>query len=269
LRLINKLKLIIKKKGVQYWLWLAVLLGAWELVSRLGLINKFLLPPFSESFVNMFTQIKDGSLGIQALNSLIVILEGMGIALVLAIIITLLWSWSSVLESLFVTLTTVLNPLPAFALMPLIILWFGISTEAMLAIIVHGVLWVLIRQLLDGIRTIPKIYSEWCENIELSAFKKFTGMIFFAVLPDLIVGIRVGWGRAWRALIGAEMIFGMIGALGGLGYYIYNARSYARITNVMSGVIVIEIIGVVFESVLFTQLEKHTIKKWGMIHERS
>ena len=92
-------------------------------------------------------------------------------------------------------------------------------------------------------------------------------MIFFAVLPDLIVGLRVGWGRAWRALIGAEMIFGMIGALGGLGYYIYNARAYANITNVMSGIIVIVIIGVIFESVLFKQLEKRTIMKWGMTRE--
>ena len=233
----------------------------------MNLVNNYLLPPFSKTVLNMISQISTGTLGVQALNSLLVILGGMGIALILAIGITLLSSWSTALETLFVTLSTVLNPLPALALMPLIILWFGINNGAMLAIIVHGVLWALARHLLDGIRTIPRVYYEWCDNIELSPMRKFTGMIFFAVLPELIVGIRVGWGRAWRALIGAEMIFGMIGALGGLGYYIYNARAYANITSVMSGVIVIVIIGIVFESVLFTQLEKHTIKKWGMVRE--
>jgi NitT/TauT family transport system permease protein len=135
----------------------------------------------------------------------------------------------------------------------------------MLAIIVHGVLWALVRHLVDGIRAIPKIYYEWGDNIELSPLKKFTGVLFFAILPELIAGIRVGWGRAWRALIGAEMVFGMIGSLGGIGYYIFNARAHANITNVMSGVVIIIIIGVVVESFLFNQLERHTIIKWGMI----
>ena len=189
------------------------------------------------------------------------------LALVLAIIITLLCSWIRLVETLFTMLSTVFNPLPAIAIMPLIILWFGVSTGAMLAILVHGVLWALVRHLLDGIRTMPKVYYEWSDNIELSPIKKFTSVLLYAVLPDFIAGIRVGWGRAWRALLGAEMIFGMIGTLGGLGYYIYNARAFANIASVFSGIIIIVIIGVVFESIIFSQLENRTIKKWGMIRE--
>ena len=261
------IKRLFSNKIFQSWLWFAVLLGIWEFASQLSLVNNYMLPPFSKVVVNMIEELSSGKLGIQALNSLLVILEGFGLALVLAVIITLFCSWIKPVETLFATLSTIFNPLPAIALMPLIILWFGISTGAMLAMIVHGVLWALVRHLLDGIRAIPKIYYEWGDNIQLPPLRKFIDVLLHAILPEFIAGVRVGWGRAWRALLSAEMVFGMIGTLGGIGYYIYNARAFANITSVFSGVIIIVIIGVIFESILFSQLENHTIKKWGMIRE--
>jgi NitT/TauT family transport system permease protein len=261
------LRYILSKKTFQSWLWLFAILGIWELASRLNIVPSYFLPPFSRVVLNMFREITAGNLGMQALNSLVIILGGFILALVISIIVTLLSSWAKPVETLFSMLSTVFNPLPAIALMPLIIFWFGINTGAMLVIIIHAVLWALIRHLLDGIRAIPKVYYEWSDNIEMSPLRKFTDVLLFAILSELIAGIRVGWGRAWRALIGAEMIFGMIGTLGGIGYYIYQARAFAKIANVMSGVVIIIIIGVIFESILFNQLEKHTIKKWGMIRE--
>jgi NitT/TauT family transport system permease protein len=262
-----KLKQLLRNKTAQSWLWLVALLGLWELASRLNLVNAFLLPPFSNVIVNMYSQLLTGELGVQALNSLLMIIYGTVIALVLAVLMTLLSSWIKPIESLFSMLSTVFNPLPAIALMPLIIMWFGIGNSAMLAMIVHGVLWALVRHLLDGIRAIPKVYYEWSDNIELSPLRKFTDVLLYAILPELLIGIRVGWGRAWRALLAAEMIFGMIGNIGGIGYYIYNARAFARIDNVMSGVLIIVFIGIIFESVLFSQWEKRTVKKWGMMRD--
>ena len=260
-------KRLFSSKTFQSWLWLFILLGIWESASRSGIVNNYLLPPFSKVFINTIIELSSGVLSIQVINSLLIILEGFGLSLALAILITLLCSWFKSIESLFYMLSTVFNPLPPFALMPLIILWFGINSGAMLAIIVHGVLWALVQNMLDGIRTIPRVYYEWSDNIELSPLQKYTGVLLYAILPELLAGIRVGWGRAWRALIGAEMIFGMIGKLGGIGYYIYNARSYANITNVMSGVVIIVIIGVIVESFLFNLLEKRTVNKWGMMRE--
>jgi NitT/TauT family transport system permease protein len=111
------------------------------------------------------------------------------------------------------------------------------------------------------------VYREWGENIGLNAWKIFTGILIYAIMPELLAGLRVSWGRAWRALLSAEMVFGMIGTLGGLGFYIYTARAYANLTNVMSGVVVIIIIGILVETLLFGKLEKITIRKWGMTRE--
>ena len=258
---------IIKSRTFHSFLWLIGLLSLWEIASRSGWVPHYFLPPFSKVAVNTVNEVLFGTLGLQTLNSLWVILIGFFIAFIIAIMIAALGSASAFFATLFTTLSTIFNPLPSVALLPLIILWFGIDTKAMIVIIVPSVLWVMVRQLLDGINSVPKVYYEWSENIELSHFRKFTNVLIMAILPELISGIRIGWGRAWRSLISAEMVFGLIGALGGLGYYIYNARAYAHITNVMSGVILIVIIGMFFESFLFAQLERHTVRKWGMMRE--
>lgn len=116
-------------------------------------------------------------------------------------------------------------------------------------------------------KSVPAVYREWGRNIALPPWRMFSDIIVIAIMPEFLAGIRIGWGRAWRALISAEMVFGMVGSLGGLGYYIYTARAYANLTNVLAGVVVIIIIGIIVESLIFGQIEKHTIRKWGMTHE--
>jgi NitT/TauT family transport system permease protein len=258
---------LLRNKTVQAWLWLAALLAAWEAASRLGLVNTYILPPLSKVAAALLRELFSGRLGLQVLNSLLMISAGFLLSFALAVIIAALCARLPPVESLFAMLSTIMNPLPAVAVMPLVIMWFGINTAAMLALIVHAVLWALLRHLLDGLRSIPPVYREWGENIGLPPWRIFSDILIFAIMPEFLAGVRVGWGRAWRALLTAEMVFGMIGSLGGLGFYIYTARSYANLTNVMAGVIVIALLGIAVESLLFGQIEKRTVRKWGMTHE--
>jgi len=258
------MKLVKSNKALQTTLWLIAILLVWEITARTGVVSSYFLPPFSIVAQTMFTQLFTGDLGIQSLNSIFIILCGFAISIVLVIIIAVLCAWSPVLDSFFSALCTVFNPLPGIAILPLIIMWFGISTGAMLALVTHGVLWPMITSMLTGFKAVPKIYSEWGENIGLNPIRRVTDIYLFCVMPYVIDGLRVGWGRAWRALISAEMLFGMIGTLGGLGYYIFTNRAFANMRNVMAGVLVIIIIGMIVEVLLFKALEKHTLLKWGM-----
>jgi NitT/TauT family transport system permease protein len=258
---------LLRNKTVQAWLWLAALLAAWELASRLGLVNTYILPPLSKVAAALVRELFSGRLGVQVLNSLLMISAGFLLSFALAVIIAALCVRLPPVESLFDMLSTIMNPLPAVAIMPLVIMWFGINTAAMLALIAHGVLWALLRHLLDGLRAIPPVYREWGKNLGLPPWRIFTDILIFAIMPEFLAGVRVGWGRAWRALLTAEMVFGMIGSLGGLGFYIYTARAYANLTNVMAGVIVIALLGIAVESLLFGRIEKRTVRKWGMTHE--
>lgn len=259
----EKIRALVNKSRV--FLWLLAILATWEFCSRVGLVNEFILPPFSKVFLNMLSEIVTKTLGLQVLNSLKIILEGFLISIVLGMSIGILCIWSKGAESLFQAVSIVMNPLPGIAILPLVMMWFGIGNGAMIFLIIHGVLWPLITNIIEGFKSIPKIYIEWGENIGLSPVQMMIHINLFAIMPYVITGLRIGWGRAWRALISAEMIFGMIGTLGGLGYYIYQNRAYANMTNVLSGVLVIVIIGVLVDQGIFHLIEKKTIEKWGNV----
>jgi NitT/TauT family transport system permease protein len=256
-------KLVIWTKKCQTVLWILLILCVWEMSSRLGFVNTYLLPPFSEVAVRMKEELISGTLGIQILNSLLLVLEGFGISFLIALVISALCIYSRIAESFFHAVCTLMNPLPGMAVLPLIMMWFGVGNGAMIVLIVHGVLWPLVTNLIMGYKSVPQIYKDWGKNIGLSSVRMLTDIYLGAVISYLIAGLRVGWGRAWRALISAEMVFGMVGSLGGVGYYIYQNRAYANTTNVMVGIVVIVIIGVLVEQVVFRMIERNTVEKWG------
>lgn len=252
---------------LQTCFWLALLLLIWEAASRSGLVSEYLLPPFSKVAENAVYELFHTVFGLQVLNSMRLVLLGVLISFLLAIAFALMCTYSRILESLILSLCTIFNPLPGMAVMPVLMMWFGIGDGVILALICHAVLWPLTTNLLVGFRSIPTIYREWAQNIRLSPLNNLTNVLVFAVMPSFLSGLRIGWGRAWRSLISAEMVFGMIGTLGGLGYYIYTNRAYGNITNVFVGVVVIVVIGICVEQ-LFHVIEQHTIVKWGMSDEK-
>lgn len=258
-----------KRQGIQTVFWILALAVFWEVSSKLGWINAYLLPSFSTVIKAIYAEVVAGRYLFQVLNSFYMILLGFVVSAVLVLVVITLCIWSKVIHSFVKTLCILLAPLPGVAIMPIIILLFGIDTKAMVVLMVHSVLWPLTMNVLSGIQTIPKTIVEYAENIQLPKSKMLLNVYIFAIMPCILTGLKIGWGRAWRALISAEMVFGMIGSLGGIGYYIYTNRAYGNMTKVMVGVISVVIIGVVVEHLFFGLIEKATVKKWGMIDETS
>ena len=85
-----------------------------------------------------------------------------------------------------------------------------------------------------------------------------------ASLGYLISGLRIGWARGWRAFISAEMVFGAVGAKGGIGWYILTQRTFMNTAGLFAGIILVIFIGMLVEDGLFSVIEKCTLTKWGM-----
>ena len=85
-----------------------------------------------------------------------------------------------------------------------------------------------------------------------------------ASMPYLLSGIKIGWARAWRALISAEMVFGAVGAKGGIGWYLLNQRTFMDTAGLFAGIILVVLIGIFVEDVLFSLIEARTLRQWGM-----
>ena len=186
-------------------------------------------------------------------------LIGMGVAAVL----TTLATWTRIGDDVLVLLTSMLNPLPSIAILPLAILWFGLSETALILVIANAVTWPIAINVSTGFRTVNPTILAVGRNIGLRGWKLVRDVLLPAALPHIISGLKTGWAFGWRTIIAAELVFGVAGGGGGLGNYINDARYFLRIPEVFAGLVTIALIGIALDW-LFTLLERRTVVRWGM-----
>lgn len=245
-------------------IWILVLALMWEMLAMSGIFNKLAFPSLGIILKSLYESIINGEIIVQSLYSLSLIFQGLIIGVVLALVLASLSMTSKVLEGFVETIMAIGHPLPGIALLPLVILWFGVGRNAIVFIIVHSVVWPMLLNLITGFKTISPIYKKIGENYELSKLAIIKNILLPASLPHFISGMKIGWSRAWRAAISAEMVFGAVGGSGGLGWHIFKKRVFMDTPGIIAGLIVIVIIGLAVEDLTFTRLEKATVKKWGM-----
>lgn len=198
-------------------------------------------------------------------HSLVSILKGLGIGIVLAILFSGLSAVSGIFDSVYNLVVSVFDLLPGVALLPILMITIGANDTSILILVVHSVVWPMSRNIIDGFKTTPRIYIESGRNIGLSTVGLVLGVYIPASFANLLSGIKVGWARAWRGLISAEMIFGAAQSAG-IGVFINNARTiWIDYASVYAAIFLIIIVGVVIEYGLFRTVEKHTVRKWGMV----
>jgi len=251
-------------KYLQKMIWFFLLAAAWELIALSGWFSPLIFPSVETILKTLYSSIISGELLQQVIFSLSLILQGLIISLLLAFIMSLLSLTSNTIAGLIDTLVAMAHPLPGIALMPLVLIWFGAGRSAIIIIIVHSVIWPLVLNLITGFRSIPQIYRLVGKNYGLNTVEIMWNIMAPASLPYFLAGFKIGWARAWRALISAEMLFGAAGSFGGLGWYIFKKRVFFDIPGVFAGIVVIIIIGVLVEDLIFDKIEKMTVKKWGM-----
>ncbi|HEY6030074.1 MAG TPA: ABC transporter permease [Gaiellaceae bacterium] len=205
----------------------------------------------------------DGSLAGPTWRTLKLLFEGIAIGLAVGLVLTAFATLTKVGEDLLTLLTSILNPLPGVAVLPLAMLWFGLNENAILFVIANATVWPIAINVSTGFRTTNQTLVAVGRNIGLSRLRLITDVLAPAALPHAISGIKTAWAFGWRTVIAAELVFGVAGSKGGLGAYINNARLYLLVPPVFAGLVTIAVLGVLFES-LFGALERRTVVRWGM-----
>ncbi|MEG0852649.1 MAG: ABC transporter permease subunit [Angelakisella sp.] len=256
------------KKKYPKWMervfWIVLLLAVWEVTVKVCKVSPLLFPSVEQVAATLWEGLTSGDLLYQSAYSLGIIGLGLLIALVLAFVLALLSVQYPVAGSLIDTITAIAHPLPGLALLPLIIMWFGTGSGAVLAIIVHSALWPMLLNLITGFESVPAIYLDTGRNLSMKPLAVTCEIMVRASAGYALSGIKIGWARAWRALISAEMAFGAVGLLGGIGWYILKQRTFMNTSGLFAGIVVVIILGILVEDVLFATVEKHTVQKWGM-----
>jgi len=213
-----------------------------------------------ESFVDGWTS---GRLAEATGVTMKILLIGMAIGMAVAAVLTTLATWTKIGEDVLVLFTSMLNPLPAIAILPLAILWFGLSESALIFVIANAVTWPIAINVSMGFKTVPRTIMMVGRNLGLRGVKMVKDVLMPAALPHTISGLKTGWAFGWRTIIAAELIFGVAGGGGGLGFFINDSRTFLRIPDVFAGLVTIALIGIALE-MIFNFIERRTVIKWGM-----
>jgi NitT/TauT family transport system permease protein len=254
---------VLNSEAVQRLTILVVLIVIWELYAR-WLNNALLFPTFTETAKTFSKDIANGVLVDRTITSLRTLAVGYALGLALATIVTTFAVASEIGTRILSTLTAMFNPLPAIALLPLALIWFGLGTPSLVFVIVHSVLWAVSLNTLIGFRSVPETLRMSGRNVGLKG-ARYVGLILIpAAFPSILAGLKIGWAFAWRTLVAAELVFGVSSRSGGIGWYIFEARNDLDTATVFSGLLAVILIGLIVESVVFRSIEARTVNLWGM-----
>lgn len=247
-------------------IFIVIVVAIWQIVAynfaQNGNANLF--PSIGMIFEKMIWGFTEKGFGGIMLHSLLLMLEGLGIGIVLAIVLSGISVISDSFAAVYNMVVSMFDLIPGIALISAIIIFlYGQNDIAIVILVVHSVVWPMSRGIIDGFNAVPKLYLEVGQNIGLSPIKLLFGVFIPAAMPRIFSGIKVGWARAWRGLISAEMVFGGAGTIG-MGYYITQRRDNSDLASIYATIIIIIMIGLVVEYGIFRTIENRTFKKWGM-----
>ena len=244
-----------------------ILLGlviTWQIYTVALDVEPLMFPSFLFSLERLLVDLFTGDLIFKIWFSVKVLLIGYSAGMAIAAVLVL-WATASRLGSDFIaTATAMFNPLPAIAMLPLAMLWFGLGTASLVFVLIHSVLWAVALNTHSGFKNVTETLKMIGENYGLRGVPFVCKVLVPAAFPSILSGMKVGWAFAWRTLIGAELVFGASSGSGGLGWYIFESSQNIETEGVFAGLFMVILIGIVVENVVFRNVELRTVNRWGM-----
>ena len=248
----------------------------WEIYTRAAEINELMFPTFSATAKALVISLVDEGLLTNVWNSISLLLVGYCIGIAIAAVLVVLGVWTRFGNDLLTTLTAMLNPLPAIALLPLSMIWFGLGPQAIIFILLHSIIWPVALYTHSGFQGVSETLRMVGRNYGLKGLGYIFRILIPASFPSILTGLRIGWAYAWRTLIAAELVFGgqvqdtsgQLGAegsnAGGLGWIIFANQMENQTPYVFAGLFTVIIVGILIENGVFRNAEDRTVRRWGM-----
>lgn len=211
----------------------------WFLATNLGYIKPLFLPSPQELIETILELVQVGyrqiPLQTHILVSLARALVAFAVAGLVGIPLGLLMGFFPVINATLDPFVQFFRPLPKLALIPLVVLWFGIGELAKFVLIFMATFLTVVVAAAAAVRGVPENRLRVARALGVNQYQLFHYVIFPSVLPELFTGMRVGVGIGWTTLIAAEMI----AATSGVGWMVLNASSYLRTDVVLLGIVIL------------------------------
>ena len=225
---------------------------AWLAGSHFSLWNSYIIPPPAEVAASFWQISSDGSLAKHLLTSVYRVFVGFCAAFLLAVPLAVLLGMFSRLSAYFDITLEALRHIPPLATIPMLILWFGIGELPKLMIVVMATFFPIFFNTLHGVASCDGKLIEVARSFGLNRREIFRRVVLPASLPSVMVGMRLGLGYSWRALVGAELI----AASSGIGYMILDAQQLSRPDLVIIGILTIGVMGTLIDLIFFALTQR-------------
>lgn len=239
---------------------IGALLAAWWIIVVRS--QSVIFPTPWEVVAGTLELVRDGTLWMHIGASLYRVAAGFLLAVAFAVPLGLWMGW---VKGAFITLNPlfqILRPISPIAWIPIAILWFGVGNASPIFLIFISSVFPMIVQTTVGVHTIEGRYLRAAENFGVSRYTLFRQVVIPAVLPQILVGMRIGLGVAWLVVVAAEMI----ALRTGLGYLIMDSRNAGnRYDLVIASMIIIGLIGLMLDGGM-RLLEGHKLVRWRYAH---
>ena len=240
----------------------AVVAAIWEIVAWAGVFPRKLFPTL-EDIARSFAELTiSGVLPHHTLDTFIRLLTGFGLAALAGLAIGVLMGRSRRMEDICLPLVSVLAPIPGLAYTPLFLLWFGPGQFSAMLLVAFVSMFPIIYNSWTGVKAVKEIWLRSAVALGADNRRIFRHVILPGALPYILTGLRLGLAQAWRILVAVEMLASVNW---GLGWLIFGAREFLDTGAMMSGVIVIAVIGLLLEKYVFQTIEDFTVVRWGMM----
>ena len=224
----------------------ALLICFWYVIYFMKLLKPALFPPPHVVFERAVFLFTEGGLLIDMLSSIQRVAIGVLMGVSAAVPVGFLLGWYDKLGSFFQPLINFFRALPPIALIPLVIVYFGIGEMAKTIVLFYAAFFASVVVMYEGISTIDPIFIRAARTLGASSFEIFAKVVFPLSVPHILTALRVSLGVSWATLVAAELV----AAQTGLGAVIQNASNYFQIPIIYMGIALIGILALIMDMII-------------------
>jgi NitT/TauT family transport system permease protein len=224
----------------------ALLVCVWYLIYFMKVLKPALFPPPHQVFERAVFLFTEGSLLFDMLSSIQRVAIGVLLGVGVAVPVGFLLGWYDKLGSFFQPLINFFRALPPIALIPLVIVYFGIGEVAKTIVLFYAAFFASVVVMFEGISTIDPLFIRAARTLGASSFEIFAKVVFPLSVPHILTALRVSLGVSWATLVAAELV----AAQTGLGAVIQNASNYFQIPIIYMGIALIGILALIMDMLI-------------------
>jgi len=242
---------------------LLVVLAFWQTVYLSGWKPSFVLPSPAAALASLWTQAHQLLLWQAIATTMGRAVYGFGLAVVIGLAAGIVVSRNKIVRGAFGPIITGMQTMPAIAWFPFAIIFFGLTTSAILFVIVIGTAPAIAVAVIAGSDQIPPLLRRAAKMMGLRGLALYRYVILPASLPVFVTGLKQGWAFAWRSLMSGELVV-IVTNTASIGVLLENAQNLSDMPSAIAVMIVILALGILIDG-LFTLLDNVVRRRWGLI----